>query len=398
MARRSIISFIQTESGAALILFMAALIALALDNSSLSSLYQQFLNTKIGLHLGHVSFKQSLIFWINDGLMTLFFLLISLEVKRELFEGELNSKAKALLPGIAALGGMIIPAVIYLLINWHHRELWRGWAIPTATDVAFSLGILALLGRSIPISLKIFLTALAIFDDVGAIVIIAVFYTSHIALPFLVTSALLSLGLLLLNRLKIMQKWPYLLLGALLWVCMLNSGIHATLAGIVVGFAVPLKPALKKAIKNSDNQALAQASASRSLEASIHPWVAYGIVPLFAFANAGMNFFQFTPTMIFSSLPLGIFFSLWFGKSLGIMGASWLAIQSRWASLPNHCNFKHLFGISLLAGVGFTMSLLIGTLAFEPHQLSLVRLGVLSGSLMAGICGYVWLKCCRSEA
>ena len=398
MASQSITQFIKTESGAAIILFIFALMALIWDNSPLSHFYHQWLSTKIRLHLGPLFFDQSLLFWINDGIMTLFFLLISLEVKRELFEGELNSRSKAILPGIAALGGMILPACIYLLINLHHHELWRGWAIPTATDIAFSLGILSLIRQSIPTSLKIFLTALAIFDDVGAIIIIALFYTQKISIAYLFVALALTLGLLILNRFKITQKWPYLLIGFMMWCFVLRSGVHATLVGIVVGFAVPLSIYPKNSGIHTKLLPLSQTSPARSLEHSIHPWVAYGILPLFALANAGVGFSDLTQSMIFSTITVGIFCGLLFGKSFGIFLISWISIKMKWASLPNHCNFSHLFGVSLLAGVGFTMSLLIGILAFEPRQLELVRLGVLSGSLIAGICGYLWLRYCRSQA
>jgi NhaA family Na+:H+ antiporter len=398
MAIKSITKFIKTESGAAIILGITAIIALIWDNSPLSPYYHQWLNTKLAIHFGSISIDKPFLLWINDGLMALFFLLVGLEVKRELFEGELDSLAKATLPAIAALGGMIIPALFYLLVNHSHPELWRGWAIPAATDIAFSLGILALLGRRIPSSLKIFLTALAIFDDIGAIIVIAVFYTKHISIPMLFAALILALVLLLLNRFRVVSTWPYLLVGAIMWFCVLKSGVHATLVGIIVAFAIPLRINPKNPEENTSHKPLAKTSPARSLEHSIHPWIAYGILPLFSLANAGVSFTGFTHQMIVSSLPLGIFCGLFLGKQVGIFGFSWIAIKMRWASLPYHCRLSHIYGVALLAGVGFTMSLFIGSLAFAEQQLALVRMGVIAGSLVAGVCGYCWLRLIKSKA
>jgi len=392
MAIKSITKFIQTESGAAIILCIAAATALIWDNSPLAPDYHQWLATKVAFHFGSISINKPLLLWINDGLMALFFLLVGLEVKRELFEGELNSLSKATLPGIAAFGGMFVPALVFWLVNRNHPELWHGWAIPTATDIAFSLGILSLLGSRIPTSLKVFLTALAIFDDIGAIIVIAIFYTQHIAIPMLLAALALTIILLLLNRFKVIQTWPYLVVGAIMWFCVVKSGVHATLVGIVVGFAIPLR------IKPSDNdkpkahKPLALTSPSRALEHRIHPWIAYGVLPLFALANCGVSFAGYSPAMMISTLPVGIFCGLFIGKQLGIFGFSWLAIKMRWATLPYHCRLSHLYGIALLAGVGFTMSLFIGSLAFRDYELRLVRIGVLAGSLIAGLGGYCWLR------
>jgi NhaA family Na+:H+ antiporter len=383
MGRKMMIQFIKTESSAAIVLFAATILALIVDNSPWSVWYQNFFHSPVNIHWGSFSMDQSFLFWINDGLMTLFFLLLSLEIKRELFQGELASPSKAMLPGLCALGGVVLPACIYVAVNAHHPHLWRGWAIPTATDVAFSLGILALLGKCVPASLKVFLTALAIFDDVCAIIIIALFYTAHISTVFLLLAGVLSVVLWIVNRCKVTQKWPYMLIGFLMWALVLKSGVHATLVGIVVGLAIPLRGELPE---------IGETSPLRSLEKSIHPWVAFGILPLFAFANVGINFSQLSYALFFTSLPLGILCGLVFGKSLGIVFSSWVGVKMRWVSLPNHCRFSHIFGVSLLAGVGFTMSLFIGGLAFSSDQLVLVRLGVLGGSLVSGLCGYLWLK------
>lgn len=390
--RKSIIEFIKTESGAAIILCIAAIIALVWDNSSLAPFYHQWLSTKFAIHIGEYSLSKPMLLWINDGLMSIFFLLIGLEIKRELFEGELNSKDKAILPALAAFGGMGMPALLYFMINYHHPEYWRGWAIPSATDIAFSLGILALLGSRIPTSLKVFLTALAIFDDIGAIIVIALFYTQHIALNMLELALGFALILTLLNRFRVIQKWPYLIVGIAMWFCVLKSGVHATLVGIIVGFAIPLRIEPKTPEEAAKHKPLAKTSPSRDLEYKIHPWIAYIILPIFALANAGVSFTGFTTSMVFSTIPLGIFCGLFLGNQIGVFGASYLAIKLGWASLPRQCNFKHIYGVALVAGVGFTMSLFIGSLAFSTNQINLVRLGVLSGSCLAGLCGYLWLR------
>ena len=391
MARRSIIEFIRTESGAGVLLFIAAVVALIWDNSPLSPYYHAWLTMPLAIHLGHYSLNKPLLLWINDGLMALFFMLVGLEVKRELFEGELNSLRKATLPGIAAIGGMLLPALIYLAANMQHPELHKGWAIPAATDIAFSLGILSLVGSRIPTSLKVFLTALAIFDDIGAIIIIAVFYTKHVSMPLLLVAFGLTLVLLLLNRFRVLAKWPYLFIGGIMWLCVLKSGVHATLVGIVVAFAIPLRNPLSNT-KENKHMPLAKSSPSQDLEHQIHPWIAYAILPIFALANAGVSFNGFSSDMLLSSLPLGICLGLFVGKQIGIFGLSWLAIKTGIAHLPYRCNFKQIYGVALLAGVGFTMSLFIGTLAFSDDHLSLVRIGVLSGSALSGLLGYLILR------
>ncbi len=316
--------------------------------------------------------------------MTVFFLLVGLEIKREMFEGELNSFAKAALPAIAALGGMLIPAVIYVALNWGNSAALRGWAIPTATDIAFSLGILSLLRTRIPVAMKIFLMALAIFDDIGAIIVIAIFYTKHIYFILLLLGVGLIVVLFILNRLKVMSIIPYALVGIALWLCALKSGVHATLSGIVLAFAIPIRDSRKLDV-----------SPLRNLEHKLHPWVAFGVLPLFAFANAGVSFAGIRFDELFSPVTLGIALGLFVGKQIGIGLASWLGIKLHIARMPHGGNWRGIYGISLVAGVGFTMSLFIGTLAFGSvgdTYPAMVRLGVLVGSFLSGILGYLVLR------
>jgi NhaA family Na+:H+ antiporter len=309
--------------------------------------------------------------------MTIFFFLVSLEIKRELIQGELNTRAKALFPTFAAIGGMLIPALFYLSINYHYPTLTSGWAIPMATDIAFSLGVLSLLGQKIPASLKFFLMALAIIDDLGAIIVIAIFYTQQIGCLYLLAALLALIGLIALNYCQIERFFPYALLGLGLWLLILNSGIHATIAGVLFGFSIPITTR-----KNP-------VSLLHRLIHQLHPWIAYGILPLFAFANAGLSFSGIHLQTLLHPLPLGIMVGLFFGKQLGIFAASWLAVKTKLAKLPYQVNWWHIYGTALICGIGFTMSLFIATLAFTDNELSsLVRLGVLAGSTLSGIAGY----------
>lgn len=368
--------FAKLEASAGIVLFICAFFAVILDNSPWHDAYISFFYSPLHLRFAHFEMAQPLLLWINDGLMVLFFLLIALEIKREMLEGELNSMSKAMLPAIAALGGMVVPALIYLGFNYSDWNALAGWAIPTATDIAFSLAILSLLGKKLPSGLKIFLMALAIFDDIGAIIIIAVFYTNHISHLMLLVAGFLTGLLFLLNRLGVTRYWPYLLLGIILWFCVLKSGVHATLAGIVLAFALPF-PNAKKLINY------------------LHPWVAFGVLPLFAFANAGFSFQELSLAEILAPLPLGIALGLFFGKQVGISGATFLAVRSRWAELPHGVSKLGVYGVSLVAGVGFTMSLFIGSLAFgyqEGSHFNQVRLGVLAGSLISGLTGFLLLR------
>ncbi|HLB56379.1 MAG TPA: Na+/H+ antiporter NhaA [Coxiellaceae bacterium] len=383
MPLRSIREFIKLESSAGVILVMTALLAIIVDNSSFANYYHSFFYTPIKISFGNIHLEKPILLWINDGFMTIFFLLIGLEIKREMLEGELNSISKISLPAITALGGMIGPAAIYLFINWHDPIAIKGWAIPIATDTAFSLAILSLLGNKIPVSLKIFLTAFAIFDDIGAIIIMAVFYSTDISFLLLLCALLLICILALFNYLEVKRLGPYFFIGFILWLCVLNSGVHATLAGIVLAFFIPLKNK-----KNPDNSPL------RRLEKKLHPWVAFCILPIFAFANAGVSFLGITPAHLLSSVPLGIALGLFFGKQIGIWLAATFAVKMGVSRLPSEITYTALYGVALIAGVGFTMSLFIGTLAFHsvaPYS-AYVRIGVLFGSLCSGFLGYLILR------
>ncbi|PIZ05197.1 MAG: Na+/H+ antiporter NhaA [Gammaproteobacteria bacterium CG_4_10_14_0_8_um_filter_38_16] len=371
MALRFIREFINLESSSGLILFFAAIAAMILDNTPLSHYYNAFKSAPAAMLL------------INDGCMSLFFLLVGLEIKRELLQGELNTFSKVLLPAVSAIGGMIFPAAIYLYFNWHHTLAMRGWAIPTATDIAFSLGILSLLGNRIPASLKIFLMALAIFDDIGAIIVIAFFYTTHIALLFLFLSLGLVFILALLNYFNVKKLTIYACVGLLLWFCILKSGVHPTIAGVILALFIP--------IKNSKN---VSKSPLQILEHTLHPWVAFGILPLFAFANAGVSFFGMKVSHFISPIPIGIGLGLFIGKQVGIWLSTIMAVKFKLARLPRNMTRLGLYGISLIAGVGFTMSLFIGTLAFgsDLQHAEFVRVGVLTGSLCSGLLGYFILR------
>lgn len=358
---RAIREFVRLEAFSGILLGIAALIGLILENSPARNIYNNILYQKNMLHI------------INDGFMVLFFLTVGIEIKREILIGELNSVRKIMLPAIGAIFGMIIPAVIYLICNYHDRSLLRGWAIPTATDIAFALGVLNLLGKRIPFSIKIFLTALAIFDDLGAIIIIAIFYTKTLHWMYLSLSAIIFIGLCLLNYFNIKKFIFYMILGFLLWFCVLKSGIHPTIAGVLFALALPQE--------------------KLSLEKNLHPWVAYLILPLFAIANTGIPLGDFSFHLLLNPLPLGIILGLFLGKQLGVFTAVWLAVKSRLAVLPAHSNYKMIYGAALLCGIGFTMSLFIGGLAFDhAATMNTVRAGVLAGSLLSGICGYLILR------
>lgn len=376
--------FIRLESSAGIFLFAAAVIAIILDNSSWHVYYRELFSLPLVLQLGALKLGKPLLLWVNDGFMAIFFLLVGLEIKREMIAGELNSLAKSALPAIAAVGGMVVPALVYVYFNYGDSAAMKGWAIPTATDIAFSLGILAVLGSRIPPALKIFLTALAIFDDIGAIVIIAVFYTKQISMLLLFIALGLMLILFIFNRLRITHYAPYMIVGLILWVCVLKSGVHATLAGIVLAFAIPMK----------DPKDPKKSPALR-LEHMLHPWVAFGILPIFAFANAGVDFRGMSFGDILAPIPLGIALGLFIGKQVGIWAATMIGVKLKLARMPHGATSAGIYGVSLIAGVGFTMSLFVGTLAFGdmggayPSQ---VRMGVIAGSLLSGLLGYIVLR------
>jgi NhaA family Na+:H+ antiporter len=382
--------FIKKESSAGIILILVTIVALILSNSSLSGLYTAFLHTPIEIRIGSLQIDKHLYHWVNDGLMAVFFLLIGLEVKREVFEGHLSSWSQVALPGIAAIGGMLVPALVYIAFNYSDDFALKGWAIPTATDIAFALGILALLGKRVPISLKIFLMALAIIDDLGAIIIIAIFYTSELStLAISVATACIAL-LIILNRLGVTKKAAYIMIGVILWVSVLKSGVHATLAGVALAFTIPL--GLK-------NKAGVEYNLSKSLEHDLHYWVAFFILPLFAFVNAGIDIRGISMPAMMGSVPLGIGLGLFIGKQLGVFGFSWLAIKFGIASLPKDSNWKQLYGVSVLTGIGFTMSLFIGSLAFVDDQVYQLtdKLAILVGSFASGIIGYLILFNSKSK-
>ena len=364
---------------------LAALLALLVANSGIAPAYFDALGAKLGFSLGPVVLKESVLHWINDGLMAVFFLLVGLEIKREVLDGQLRGASRIVLPGIAALGGMIMPALIYVLINLGSPGTLRGWAIPAATDIAFALGILALLGSRVPTSLKIFLTALAILDDLGAIIIIALFYTSQLNLFALGMAAALLAILFCLNRAGVLRLTPYLLLGAVLWYFVLKSGVHATLAGVALALAIPLRP--------QNQGAPAAHSPLHALEHALHKPVALLIVPIFGFANAGVSFAGMGLDSLAQPVPLGVALGLFLGKQLGVFGFAWLAIKAGVATLPRHASYAQLYGVALLCGIGFTMSLFIGALAFtDPAAVDATKLGVLTGSLASAIVGFALLR------
>jgi NhaA family Na+:H+ antiporter len=376
------LAFIHHEAAGGMVLLAAAIAALLVANTPLAWLYDQFLDTPVAVRVGPLALDKPLLLWINDGLMAVFFFLIGLEIKRELLRGELSTIGQAMLPAIAAIGGMVVPAAIYASLNAGDAVALRGWAIPSATDIAFAVGVLALLGDRVPASLKIFLLALAILDDLGAILIIAAFYTSDLYwLALLLAAAGVAL-LWLLNAGGVTRFAPYLLPGIFIWVCVLKSGVHATLAGVIVGLAIPLT-----------NDTPDRPSLLEQLEESLHPWVAFGVVPLFAFANAGVSLQGLSLARVLDAIPLGIALGLFIGKPVGIFGATWAAVRAGLAPQPQGARWVQVLGVGMLGGIGFTMSLFIGMLAFsDSTHATQLRLGVLFGSLLSAMAGYAVLR------
>jgi Na+:H+ antiporter, NhaA family len=382
------LAFARHEAAGGLALMGAALAALIVSNSPLAWLYDGFLDTPVAVRLGPLAIDKPLLLWINDGLMAVFFFLVGLEIKRELLRGELSTLGQAALPALAAVGGMVVPAAIYTAINAGDPAALRGWAIPTATDIAFSIGVLALLGSRVPASLKVFLLALAIIDDLGAIVIIALFFTEHLTLSMLAPAVAGAVVLWVLNARGVTRPAPYILTGIFIWVCVLKSGVHATLAGVVVALAIPLKSGTPE-----------QTSLLEQLEESLHPWVAFAVLPLFAFANAGMSLQGLSLAKLMEPVPLGIAAGLIPGKMIGILGATWLVISAGLAQRPAGATWAQIAGIAVLGGIGFTMSLFIGMLAFpDPAHTTQVRLGVVVGSLLSAIVGYLVLRIVSGQA
>jgi len=376
--------FLHSEAAGGIVLMVVAALALVVANSPAAPLYFGVLKSYVlGLSVLH---------WINDALMAVFFLLVGLEIKREMLDGQLSSWARRALPGFAALGGMIAPALVYVGFNLGSPETLRGWAIPAATDIAFALGVLSLLGSRVPASLKIFLTALAILDDLGAVIIIAIFYTAELSGLYLGLAAATLAALIALNRLGMMRLAPYLLLGAALWYFTLKSGVHATLAGVALALTIPLTPSPAKPDSTT--------SPLHRLEHGLHPWVAFLIIPIFGFANAGVSFAGLGLSTLGQAVPLGIMLGLFLGKQIGVFGFGWVAIRAGLADLPARASWAQFYGIALLCGIGFTMSLFIGLLAFPASEAlqDQTKIGVLAGSLLSGICGWLLLRLAKPEA
>ncbi len=383
--------FIDNDSSSGVILIAVTILALILSNSALSGIYESFLHIPVEIRFGSLSIDKSLYHWVNDGLMAIFFLLIGLEVKREILEGHLSSVSQIALPGVAAIGGMVVPAAVYLYFNGDSDVAVNGWAIPTATDIAFALGILSMLGKRVPVSLKIFLMALAIIDDLGAIVIIAIFYTAELStLSISVAAAALSV-LVILNLMGVSKKAAFFVVGAVLWISVLKSGVHATLAGVALAFTIPL---------SAIDEDKRQVSPLKEIEHSLHFWVAFFILPLFAFVNAGVNFQNISISQMSGAVPMGIILGLFVGKQVGVFGFSWLAIKLKIAKMPEGSSWLQLYGVSLLTGIGFTMSLFIVSLAFEDDSLFQYtdKLAILIGSLLSGVLGYAILRMSKSNS
>ena len=374
-------AFFKLEAASGLILLIAAIAALIISNSILSENYFSILNKYLFIGINNFGLKLSLLHWINDALMAIFFFFVTLEIKREFIQGELSNIKQALLPIIGAIGGMLIPALFYIYVNWGNTETLNGWAIPSATDIAFSLGILSLLGSRVPISLKVFLTALAIIDDLGAIVIIAFFYSGDLSILFLSLILISFIFLLLLNKYKVKKFTPYLVIGCFMWYFTHESGVHATIAGVLLASTIPHRD------KDKDFSLLLK------IEHSISPYVAFMIMPLFAFANAGVSLDGLTFSSLLLPVPLGILLGLFIGKQVGVMIFSYISIKFKIAQMPNNTTWFSLYGVSILTGIGFTMSLFVGNLAFAENTQYMdgVKIGVLTGSLLSTVFGYLIL-------
>ena len=370
--------FFKLEAASGLILLFAAIIALIISNSALSELYFSTLNEYLFIGINNFGLKLSVLHWINDALMAIFFFFVTLEIKREFLQGELSNIKQALLPIIAAVGGMLVPALFYVFINFGDSETMTGWAIPSATDIAFSLGVLSLLGKRVPLSLKVFLTALAIIDDLGAIVIIAIFYSGDLSIKYLSLMLLAFLILLVINKFDVKKFLPYLVIGIFLWDFTHNSGIHATIAGVLLAMTIPHRK------KEKDFSLLIK------IEHAISPYVAFGIMPLFAFANAGVSLEGLSFGSLLDKVPLGIVLGLFLGKQLGVFVFSYISIKTKIAQMPSNSNWFNFYGVGVLTGIGFTMSLFVGNLAFvdSMQYMDGVKIGVLTGSLLSTLFGY----------
>ncbi len=375
---KAFISFFKLEAASGIVLLFAAIIALIVSNSELSSLYFSTLNEYLFIGINNFGLKLSVLHWINDALMAIFFFFVTLEIKREFLQGELSNIKQALLPIIAAVGGMVVPALIYVFINLGDGETLKGWAIPSATDIAFSLGVLSLLGSRVPLSLKVFLTALAIIDDLGAIVIIALFYSGDLSFKYLSLMLLAFIVLLIINKFNIKKFLPYLIVGIFLWDFTHNSGIHATIAGVLLAMTIPHRK------KDKDFSLLIK------VEHAISPYVAFGIMPIFAFANAGVSLEGLSLSSLLDKVPLGIVLGLFVGKQLGVFIFSYASIKLKIAQMPSNTSWYNFYGVGVLTGIGFTMSLFVGNLAFAENlqYMDGVKIGVLTGSLLSTLFGY----------
>ena len=385
---KGLLGLLSHQAAGGVILLLAAVLAMLINNSPLQWLYDALLETPVTVRIGALVLDKPLLLWINDGLMAIFFFFVGLEIKKELLTGALSSFDRAILPAIGAIGGMVVPALIYASINMGNPAAIRGWAIPSATDIAFAVAVLNLLGPRGPASLKVFLLALAILDDLGAIVIIALFYTLNLSVASLALAAAGCAMLAALNHQGVTRLAPYLLTGLFIWVCVLKSGVHATLAGVVVAVAIPLRS------RNPEHPSLLE-----ELEESLHPWITFGVLPLFAFANAGVSLAGVSFAKLFEPIPLGIALGLFLGKGIGITSAVWLAVKSGIARLPNGATWPQMRAVAVLGGIGFTMSLFIGMLAFpEPQYATPLRVGVLAGSLVSAVIGYVLMRLATKPA
>ena len=371
-------SFFKLEAASGIVLLFAAVIALVISNSELSNLYFSTLERYLFIGINNFGLKLSVLHWINDALMAIFFFFVTLEIKREFLQGELSNIKQALLPIIAAVGGMVVPALIYVIINLGDGETLKGWAIPSATDIAFSLGVLSLLGKRVPLSLKVFLTALAIIDDLGAIVIIALFYSGDLSIKYLSLMLLAFIILLVINKFKIKKFLPYLIVGIFLWDFTHNSGIHATIAGVLLAMTIPHRK------RDKDFSLLIK------VEHAISPYVAFGIMPIFAFANAGVSLEGLSFSSLLDKVPLGIVLGLFVGKQLGVFVFSYISIKLKIAQMPSNTSWYNFYGVGVLTGIGFTMSLFVGNLAFAESMQYMdgVKIGVLTGSLLSTLFGY----------
>jgi NhaA family Na+:H+ antiporter len=375
---KGFVSFFKLEAASGIVLLFAAIIALIISNSELSTLYFSTLEKYLFIGINNFGIKLSVLHWINDALMAIFFFFVTLEIKREFLQGELSNIKQALLPIIAAVGGMVIPALIYVFINLGDGETLKGWAIPSATDIAFSLGVLSLLGSRVPLSLKVFLTALAIIDDLGAIVIIALFYSGDLSIKYLSLMLLAFIALLVINKFNVKKFLPYLIVGIFLWDFTHNSGIHATIAGVLLAMTIPHRK------KDKDFSLLIK------VEHAISPYVAFGIMPIFAFANAGVSLEGLSFSSLLDKVPLGIVLGLFVGKQLGVFVFSYVSIKLKIAQMPSNTSWYNFYGVGVLTGIGFTMSLFVGNLAFADNlqYMDGVKIGVLTGSLLSTLFGY----------